>query len=134
MLCTASAWRLLPSDFPKRSTVQRYFYARQRPKGAPHRHGRVIGSREAVQQEHHFVVVRVDQSGELPSTYLQRFALAGRNGLRQLAFGPAGTAHPFEHRAEAEDLARRLRRRVSTADYHLVVEKSAMAAASPAED
>ena len=87
-----------------------------------------------MQQEHHFVVVPVDQSGELPSTYLQRFALAGRNGLRQLAFGPAGTAHPFKRRAEAEDVARRLRRRVSMADCHFAVEAAAMAAASPAED
>jgi hypothetical protein len=81
----------------------------------------------AVQQEHHFVVVRVDRRSELPSIYLQRFGLAGRNGLRQLAFGPAATAHPFERRAEAEDVARRLRRRVSATDYHFVVEE-------PAED
>jgi hypothetical protein len=134
LLRTASAWRVLPSDFPEGSTVRRYFYAWPGPKVAPRRHGRVIERREAVQQEPHFVVVRVHRRSELPSTYLPRFALAGRDGLRQLAFGPAGTAHPFEHRAEAEDLARRLRRRVSTADYHLVVEKSAMAAASPAED
>jgi hypothetical protein len=48
----------------------------------------------------------------------------GRNGLRQLAFGPAATAHPFERRAEAEDIARWLRRRVSTADYDFVVEEA----------
>ncbi len=88
-----------------------------------------------MQHEHHFVVVRVDRRGELPSTYLQRFALAGRNGLRQLAFGPAGTAHPFERRAEAEDVARRLRRRISTAGYDFVIEEAPVTAtASPAAD
>ena len=29
LLRTASPWRLLPRDFPNRSTVQRYFYAWQ---------------------------------------------------------------------------------------------------------
>ena len=29
ILRTACPWRLLPRDFPNRSTVQRYFYARQ---------------------------------------------------------------------------------------------------------
>jgi hypothetical protein len=61
--------------------------------------------------EPHFVVMRLDRSGELTSAYLRKFALTGRNGLRQLGFGPAATAHVFEHRAEAEDIARRLRRR-----------------------
>jgi hypothetical protein len=88
-----------------------------------------------VQSEHHFIVARVDRRGELPSRYLQKFAVAGRNGLRQLAFGPAATAHPFERRAEAEDVARRLRRRVSTADYDFIVEEvPATVEALPAAD
>ena len=63
-----------------------------------------------------FDVARVDQRGQLPPTYLRNFALAGRNGLRQLAFGPRNTAHLFGRCAEAEDIARRLRRRVSQVD------------------
>jgi hypothetical protein len=86
-----------------------------------------------MQDDHHFIVARVDRRGELPPSYLQRFAVAGRNGLRQLAFGPAETAHPFEQKAEAEDIARRLRRRVSWSGYDFVVEEApAMAAALPA--
>jgi hypothetical protein len=75
-----------------------------------------------VQHEHHFVVVRADRRGELPSTYLQKFALVGRNGLRQLGFGPAGSAHLFKSQTEAEDIARRLRRRLSMADFDFAVE------------
>jgi hypothetical protein len=88
-----------------------------------------------MQNEPHFVVMRVDRRGELTSTYLRKFALTGRNGLRQLAFGPAATAHVFEHRAEAADIARRLRRRVPMDDYDFLVEEApAVAVASPAAD
>lgn len=88
-----------------------------------------------MQHEHHFVVMRVDRCGELPSAYLQKFALAGRNGLRQLAFGPAATAYAFEVRAEAEDIARRLRRRASAADHEFVIEEAqATTAPLPAAD
>ena len=59
-----------------------------------------------------FVVARVDRRGELPTTYLRNFALVGRSGLRELAFGLAATAHLFDRRAEAEDIARKLGRRV----------------------
>jgi hypothetical protein len=55
-----------------------------------------------------FDVARVDQRGQLPPTYLRNFALAGRNGLRQLPFGPRNTVHLFGRCAEAEDIARRL--------------------------
>jgi len=75
-----------------------------------------------------FVVARLDRHGQLSPTYLQKFALAGRNGLKQLAFGPPGTAHLFERRAEAEDVARRLRRRVSQADYQFIAEEAPAAA------
>jgi hypothetical protein len=71
-----------------------------------------------------FVVARVDRRGQLPPTYLRKFALAGRNGLQQLAFGPRSTAHFFERHAEAEDIARRLRRRVSQADYEFIAEEA----------
>lgn len=85
-----------------------------------------------MQDGHHFILARVDRRGELPSSYLQRFALAGRNGLRQFAFGPAETAYLFERKAEAEDIARRLRRRISSSAYDFVVEEApAMAAALP---
>lgn len=68
-----------------------------------------------------FVLMRTDRRGELPPSYLRGFALAGRNGLRQLGFGPRASALLFEHRAEAEDIARRLRRRVSTKEHDYVV-------------
>ncbi len=85
-----------------------------------------------MQHEHHFVVMRVDRRGELPSAYLQKFAVTGRNGLRQIAFGPAATAHAFERRDEAEDIARRLRRRVSTAECDFVVDEAPATAPLPA--
>ncbi len=69
-----------------------------------------------------FLVARVDRRGELPTTYLRRFALVGRNRLREVAFGPAAEAHLFDQRAEAEDVARKLRRRVSQIDYAYRVE------------
>jgi len=72
----------------------------------------------------HFVVARVDRRGELPKTYLRNFALVGRNGLRELAFGSADTAHLFDRRAEAEDIARKLRRRVSHAEYDYRAEEA----------
>ena len=75
-----------------------------------------------------FVVARVDRRGQLPPTYLRKFALAGRNGLQQLAIGPRNTAHLFEWRAEAEDIARRLRRRVSQVDYEFRAEEAPVAA------
>ncbi len=79
-----------------------------------------------------FTVARVDRHGELPRTYLRAFALAGRNGLHQLAFGPPAAAHVFERRAEAEDIARRLRRRISAAGHdYLVEELSHASIASP---
>jgi len=71
-----------------------------------------------------FVVARVDRRGELPTTYLRNFALVGRNGLRELAFGPAATAHLFDRRAEAEDIARKLGRRVSHAEYEYRAEEA----------
>jgi hypothetical protein len=91
--------------------------------GLPGKHGRAGPRvrREAFEEggqamDHEvprFLVARVDRHGELPTTYLRRFTLVGRNGLREVAFGPAGAAHLFERRAEAEDVARKLRRRVS---------------------
>jgi hypothetical protein len=68
-----------------------------------------------------FVVMRVDRRGELEPTYLRSFAPAGRNGVRQLGFGPRSAAHLFERRSEAEDIARRLRRRVSATEHDYVV-------------
>jgi len=73
-----------------------------------------------------FVVARVDRRGALPTTYLQHFALVGRNGLRGLAFGPAATAHLFDRQAEAEDIARKLRRRVSGAEYEYRAEAAVL--------
>jgi len=71
-----------------------------------------------------FVVVRVDCRGELATAYLQHFALVGRNGLRELTFGPVATAHLFDRRGDAEDIARKLRRRVSDADYEYRTEEA----------
>lgn len=79
-----------------------------------------------------FTVVRVDRCGELPWTYLRAFVLAGRNGLHHLAFGPPAAAYVFERRAEAEEVARRLRRRISATDHdYLVEEVSRAGIASP---
>lgn len=75
-----------------------------------------------------FAVVRIDRRGELPASYLRSFAVAGRNGLQRLAFGDRAAAHPFESRAEAEDVARRLRRRISGVDYDYRVETATAAA------
>jgi hypothetical protein len=71
-----------------------------------------------------FVVARVDRHGELPTTYLRHFALVGRHGLRGLDFGPVATAHLFDQRAEAEDIARKLRRRVSNAEFDYGAEEA----------
>ena len=71
-----------------------------------------------------FVVARLDRHGQLLPTYLRKFTVAGRNGLQQLAFGSLGTAHRFDRRTEAEDIARRLRRRVSQADYEFIAEEA----------
>lgn len=70
-----------------------------------------------------FTVVRVDRRGELLPTYLRSYALAGRNGLQRLAFSERAVAHVFESRAEAEDIARRLRRRISGSHYDYQVEE-----------
>ena len=79
-----------------------------------------------------FVVARLDRRGELPTTYLRKFALVGRNGLQQLTFGPATAAHVFESRSEAEDIARRLRRRVSDAGYDFRAEEAPAGVVAPA--
>ena len=68
-----------------------------------------------------FAVVRRDPLGEIPLSYLRDFTLAGRNGLQRLAFGGRSAAHVFDSRAEAEDIARRLRRRVSGSQYQYQV-------------
>lgn len=81
-----------------------------------------------------FAVVRIDRHGELPSSYLRSFVVAGRNGLQRLVFGDRAAAHLFESRAEAEDVARRLRRRVSAADYDYRVEEVEAAAAAVASE
>jgi hypothetical protein len=73
-----------------------------------------------------FVVARVDRRGELPTTYLRHFALAGRSGLRGVVFGPAPTAHLFDSRAEAEDIARKLGRRISHAEYEYRAEEATL--------
>ena len=74
-----------------------------------------------------FVIARKDRRGELAITYLRNFALVGRHGLRDLAFGPADTAHLFDDRAEAEDIARKLRRRVAHAEYEYRAEEAVSA-------
>jgi len=71
-----------------------------------------------------FVVVRIDRRGELATTYLQYFVLVGRKGLRELTCGPVATAHLFDRRGDAEDIARKLRRRVSDADYEYRTEEA----------
>ncbi len=79
-----------------------------------------------------FTVARVDRHGRLPRTYLRASALAGRNGLHHLAFGSLEAPHVFERRAQAEDIARRLRRRILAADHdYLVEELSHASVASP---
>jgi hypothetical protein len=78
-----------------------------------------------------FAVVRVDRRGELPPAYLRGFALAGRKGLRQYMFGPQASAHVFERQAEAEDVARRLRRRISATEHDYVVVEVASEASVP---
>jgi hypothetical protein len=79
-----------------------------------------------------FAIARVDRLGQLPSTYLRSFALTGRKGLRELAFGAPAAAHLFERRDEAEEVARRLRRRVSSKDFDYVVEEMSRNAVVPA--
>jgi hypothetical protein len=71
-----------------------------------------------------FVVARLDRQGQLPPTYLRKITVAGRNELQQLAFGPRDTAHVFTRHAEAEDIARRLRQRVSQAAYEFIAQKA----------
>ena len=71
-----------------------------------------------------FVVARLDRHAQLPPTYLRKFAVAGRNGLKQLAFGSLSTGHLFERRTEPEDIAKRLRRRVSQTDYEFIAEEA----------
>jgi hypothetical protein len=78
-----------------------------------------------------FVVMRIDRRGELAPTYLRGFALSGRNGLRQLGFGPEAAAYRFERQVEAEDIARRLRRRISAEEYDYVVAEAADAMQVP---
>ncbi len=79
-----------------------------------------------------FVIVRVDRTGAIPRTYLRSFAPAGRNGLQRVAFGERSVAHAFESRTEAEDVARRLGRRISGTTYDYRVEQiSQEALASP---
>lgn len=70
-----------------------------------------------------FIVVRFDRRGERSPNYLRAFVRAGRNGLKQLAFGQRAEAHIFEERVEAEDIARRLRRRILAGDYGYRVEE-----------
>lgn len=72
-----------------------------------------------------FAVKRVDPLGQIPPSYLRDFVLAGRNGLQRLTFGGRVTAHIFDSPAEAEDIARRLRRRVSGTLYQYQVEAMA---------
>ena len=74
---------------------------------------------------HNFTVVRFDREGDLSPTYLRDFTLAGAYGLKQFAFDERAEAYIFEDRAEAEDVARRLRRRISAADYDYRVEEVA---------
>lgn len=77
----------------------------------------------AEHESHGFTVVRVDRRGEFLPSYLRSFALAGRNGLRALAFGDRAVAHIFESRVDAEDIARRLRRRLSGTQYDYRIEE-----------
>ncbi len=69
-----------------------------------------------------FIVARLDRRGERTPNYLRSFVLAGRNGLKRLAFGEQVDAHIFEAQAEAEDVTRRLRRRISATEYDYRVE------------
>ncbi len=87
-----------------------------------------------INEEVGFAVVRIDRHGELPSSYLRSFVAVGRNGLQQLAFGNRAAAHLFRSRAEAEDVTRRLRRRVSAADYDYRIEEIEAAAAAIAPE
>jgi hypothetical protein len=72
-----------------------------------------------------FVVVRVHQNGDAPRDYLRSFLIVGRNGVAHLAYGPREGAQLFERRAEAEDIARRLRRRSAIGNYDYLVEEVA---------
>ena len=76
-----------------------------------------------------FAVIRIPRNGELPADYLRSFEVVGRNGLGKLAFGPRGAAQLFDRRAEAEDIARRLRRRPTLGDYDYAVEQATGAVA-----
>ncbi len=77
----------------------------------------------ATNEARRFVIVRVDRTGAIPRTYLRSFAPAGRNGLQRLAFGERSVAQVFESRTEAEDVARRLGRRISGRTYEYRVEQ-----------
>lgn len=70
-----------------------------------------------------FVVARTPRNGALPREYLRGFQVVGRNGLARLAFGARAAAQVFDHRPEADDIARRLRRRTALADYDYRVEE-----------
>ena len=69
-----------------------------------------------------FAVSRATPNGSSPRDYLRDFKIAGRNGLVALAFGSRNTAYLFERRADAEDIARRLRRRTTVGEYVYSVE------------
>ena len=86
-------------------------------------------SGEHPQARSSFAVVRVHHNGEAPRDYLRSFLIVGRNGLAHLAYGPRKGAQVFEQRAEAEDIARRLRRRAAIGDYDYLVEEVAWEAA-----
>lgn len=55
-------------------------------------------------------------AADLPS----RFRRGRPHRLQQLGFGPRAPAHLFELRTEAEDVARRLPRRLSAKDHEYV--------------
>ncbi len=70
-----------------------------------------------------FVVARTPRNGNLTRDFLRGFEIVGRNGVAHLAYGPRPTAHVFDSRREAEDIARRLGRRVTMGTYDYLVEE-----------
>ncbi len=70
-----------------------------------------------------FVIARTPKNGNLSRSYLRGFEIVGRDGLAHLAYGALAAAHVFDSRREAEEVARRLRRRATIGAYDYLVEE-----------
>jgi hypothetical protein len=78
-----------------------------------------------------FAVVRPHRNGSIQRDYLRNFSIVGLNGLANLGYGSQTAACLFTSRTEAEDIARRLRRRAAIGDYEYGVEEITLGAKAP---